>query len=41
MSEEKLEIKESDMEDVEQTSVINVVREALRLYNVDKVSIRT
>ena len=38
MSEEKLEVKESDMEEAEQATVITVVREAQRLYNVDKVS---
>ena len=37
MSEEKLEVKESDMEESEQVTVMNVVRESQRLYNVDKV----
>ncbi|KIH69449.1 dynein light chain type 1 [Ancylostoma duodenale] len=36
MSDEKLEVKESDMEEAEQSVVIAVVREAQRLYNVDK-----
>ncbi|EYC21076.1 hypothetical protein Y032_0020g215 [Ancylostoma ceylanicum] len=38
MSDEKLEVKESDMEEAEQSVVIGVVREAQRLYNVDKVT---
>ncbi|KAK6044683.1 dynein light chain type 1 [Cooperia oncophora] len=36
MSDDKVEIKESDMEEAEQSVVIGVVREAQRLYNIDK-----
>lgn len=36
MSEEKIEVKETDMEDPQRDMVISVVREAQRLYNIDK-----
>ncbi|VDM54995.1 unnamed protein product [Angiostrongylus costaricensis] len=36
MSDEKFEVKESDMDEVEQAVVMGVVREAQRLYNIDK-----
>ncbi|PIO63816.1 dynein light chain type 1 [Teladorsagia circumcincta] len=36
MSDDKVEVKESDMEEAEQSIVISVVREAQRLYNIDK-----
>lgn len=37
MSDEKLEVKETDMEEQEQHTVLEVVKEAQRLYNIDKV----
>ncbi|VDO91781.1 unnamed protein product [Haemonchus placei] len=36
MSDDKMEVKESDMEEAEQSIVMGVVREAQRLYNIDK-----
>ncbi|CAI4222134.1 unnamed protein product [Auanema sp. JU1783] len=36
MSELKLDIKETDMEEPEQNTVIGIVKEAQRLYNIDK-----
>ncbi|CAB3410077.1 unnamed protein product [Caenorhabditis bovis] len=36
MSEDKLEVKETDMEDTQRDIVIGIVREAQRLYNIDK-----
>ncbi|PAV65639.1 hypothetical protein WR25_12732 [Diploscapter pachys] len=36
MSDEKLEVKETDMEEQEQHTVLEVVKEAQRLYNIDK-----
>ncbi|CAJ0602160.1 unnamed protein product [Cylicocyclus nassatus] len=36
MSDEKFEVKESDMEEAEQSVVVAVVREAQKLYNIDK-----